>query len=471
MRITVIGTGYVGLVTGVGLAEMGNDVVCTVRDQERLRKLRRGIPTIYEQGLAELLKRNVKEARIAFTDNIPQAIRHGEMIFIAVGTPMGANGAADLSSVMDVATKLGRYLKPNTVVVTKSTVPVGTTDAVRKRILRSQRRKVPFTMASNPEFLREGTAVRDFLVPDRIIVGVDDSVTAERIRHLYQPIVRANQPLFITDIRSSEAIKYASNAFLATKISFINELSNYAEAVGADITAVAKGMGLDTRIGPRFLHAGIGYGGSCFPKDVRALIIEGKRHRIPFRILEAVEAVNDAQRQVLVKKLESMYPSLESLRIAVWGLTYKPKTDDVRDAPSLTILPVLVRRGAKVVAFDPIGVANAKQALAGLPITYVRDPYAALRGADALLILTEWDEFRSPDFSQMRKLMRRPVIVDGRNIYEAADAVAAGFTYLDIGRRQTVTQPRQATNMKRPPRPSRHPRPKASGRRSGKRRG
>lgn len=471
MRITVIGTGYVGLVTGVGLAEMGNDVVCTVRDRERLRKLRRGVPTIYEQGLAELLKRNVKEERIAFTDNIPQAIRHGEMIFIAVGTPMGANGAADLSSVMDVATKLGRYLKPDTVVVTKSTVPVGTTDAIRKRILRSQRRKVPFTMASNPEFLREGTAIRDFLVPDRIIVGVDDPVTAERMQHLYQPIVRSNQPLLITDIRSSETIKYASNAFLATKISFINELSNYTEAVGADITAVAKGLGLDTRIGPRFLHAGIGYGGSCFPKDVRALIVEGKRHHVPFRILEAVEAVNDGQRQVFLKKLESVYPTLKGLRIAVWGLTYKPKTDDVRDAPSLAILPYLVRRGAKVVAFDPIGTANAKNALKAVPIKFVRDPYLALRDADALLILTEWDEFRSPDFSQMKKLMRHPVIVDGRNIYEAADAIAAGFTYLDIGRRQLMTRPPQAQRTK-PHRPAtRQRQAKTSAHRTGKRRG
>lgn len=471
MRITVIGAGYVGLVTGVGLAEMGNHVVCTVRDRERLAKLRRGVPTIYEQGLAELLKRNVKEGRITFTNNLPQAIRHGEMVFIAVGTPMAANGAADLTAVMDVATKLGRYIKPNAIVVMKSTVPVGTTDAVRRRIFRSQRQKIPFTMASNPEFLREGTAIRDFLVPDRIIVGADDPATAERMRHLYQPIVRANHPLLVTDIRSSEAIKYASNAFLATKISFINELSNYTEAVDADISAVAKGLGLDTRIGPRFLHAGIGYGGSCFPKDVRALIVEGKRHRVPFRILEAVETVNDGQRHVFLKKLESVYPSLASLRIAVWGLTYKPKTDDVRDAPSLTILPYLVRHGAKVVAFDPIGVANAKQALAGLPITYVRDPYAALRAADALLILTEWDEFRSPDFSQMKKLMRRPVIVDGRNIYEASEATAAGFTYRDIGRRQSMTQAPRARRTKSNRPTTRQPQSKASGRRTGKRRG
>ncbi|MBI3115477.1 MAG: UDP-glucose/GDP-mannose dehydrogenase family protein, partial [Candidatus Kerfeldbacteria bacterium] len=343
MRITVIGTGYVGLVTGVCLAEMGNDVVCTVRDNKKRSKLKRGVPTIYEQGLAELLKRNLREDRLRFTGNVASAIRQGEIIFIAVGTPMKKDGSADLSAVHDVADQIGASLKAPAVIAMKSTVPVGTSRIVKQRIAR--RAKVPFTMASNPEFLSQGRAVRDFLVPNRIIIGVEDPATEATLRELYRPLVRAQQPLLVTTIPSAELMKYASNAFLATKISYMNDLANYAERVGADITEVAKGMGLDDRIGPKFLHAGIGYGGSCFPKDVQALVEDAARHKTPLHILPAVATVNEQQRTRFLHKLRSIYPDLSGKRIAVWGLTFKPKTDDLRDAPSVTIITSLLQAG------------------------------------------------------------------------------------------------------------------------------
>ncbi len=434
MTITIIGTGYVGLVTGAGLAEMGNTVVCHVRNREHLAKLTRGVPTIYEPGLAELLKRNLREERLRFTPNLTSAIRQGDVLFIAVGTPMGRSGEADLSSVFDVARKIGRSLRRPAVVVMKSTVPVGTTERVRRIIQRGQSKSIPFSVASNPEFLREGSAVKDFLAPERIVVGVDSAEAKSSLETVYDPLVRLERPLFITDIRSAELIKYASNAFLAAKISFANELANFAEKVGADILEVTKGMGLDSRIGPRFLHAGIGYGGSCFPKDVRALIVQGRRTRSPFSIMAAVEAVNLRQRALVLQKLLSVYPRLSGTRVGVWGLSYKPKTDDVRDAPALDIIRALLDRGAQVIAFDPIAVPNAKTVLQHQALRYVSTPYAAARGVDALLLLTEWDEFRNPDFPRLKSIMRRPVLLDGRNIYRPAHVRSHGFTYFGIGR-------------------------------------
>lgn len=436
MKITVIGVGYVGLVSAVGFAEMGNDVVCLDRKPERIRKLKRGIPTIYEPGLADLLKRNLSEGRIQFTLDPKLAIQSADVIFIAVGTPEDEDGRADLSAVWACGEQIANYLKRPTVIVVKSTVPVGTVYQLRDRIRKYMgKKKIGFDVASNPEFLREGAAVKDFLNPDRVVVGVDNNRVKKMLQQLYQTTTRSDRPLYITDIRSAELIKYASNCFLATKISFINEIANFCEKVGANVQEVAKGMGLDPRIGARFLYAGVGYGGSCFPKDVSALIRAGQDASEPFHILESVKAVNETQRKVLIQKIHNAIPSILRTTIAIWGLSFKPRTGDMRDAPSLSIIDHLVHEGANVRLFDPIAMPESRKIFKpSKKIQYAKTPYDALRGASALVVLTEWDEFRLPDYKRMKSLLRKPVIIDGRNIYNPQDMRQFGFRYTSIGR-------------------------------------
>jgi UDPglucose 6-dehydrogenase len=432
VKIAVIGTGYVGLVAGTCLADLGNSVICVDQLESKIRQLRRGKCPIFEPGLTDLMQLNRQAKRLRFTTNIVQAIKQSEVIFIAVGTPPGKDHRADLSAVKTVAKDIGIHMTGYRVVVTKSTVPVGTNGIIADTIRKHQTKPREFDMASNPEFLREGEAVRDFVNPDRIVVGVESDRAQEIMQRIYGGYARTQKPIQFTDIRSAEMIKYASNAFLATKISFINEVSRLCEEVGADIKEVAKGMGLDERIGPRFLQAGVGYGGSCFPKDVKALMQTGKQYGTPFRILDAVELINAEQRQIFVKKIRSVLPRLKNKHIAVWGLSFKPKTDDLREAPSLTIIQKMLKAGATVAAFDPVAEDNARELLP--EVTYYKDPYQAVKGADALLVITEWNEFRDVDLKQLKSLMRQPIIVDGRNVYDPAEMRAAGFNYQGIGR-------------------------------------
>ncbi|MDO8599597.1 MAG: UDP-glucose/GDP-mannose dehydrogenase family protein [bacterium] len=444
MKITVFGAGYVGLVSGIGFAEMGNEVTCVGREEAKLRQLAAGTPTIYEPGLDELLQRNLKEQRLSFTTDAANAVRWAEVIFIAVGTPSLPSGDADLSQVEAVARTIGEAVDRYTVVVDKSTVPVGTAERVERIIRdvvadrRTRGTELPaeiVDVVSNPEFLREGAAVKDFLNPDRVIVGVATPRAREVMERLYRPIVRAGRPVVWMDRRSAELAKYASNAFLATKISFVNELAQLCERVGADVSVVAKGMGMDSRIGSRFLHAGIGWGGSCFPKDVAALQRTGASVGVPITIVEAATAVNRAQRERFLDRVRISLGDLCGKTIAVWGLAFKPRTDDVREAPALTIIPALLAAGAKVRVFDSVARENAERVL-GVPagLTYATSAYDALEGADALCILTEWDEFRSPDFDRVRSLLKRPLIIDGRNIYDPSEMTALGFEYHCVGR-------------------------------------
>ncbi len=437
MKITVIGVGYVGLVSAVGLAELGNDVRCLVRDPQKLRRLNRGQPIIYEPGLKELLQNNIREGRLSFTLSRAQAIKSASVIVIAVGTPQGNDGRADLSAVWSVGRDIGRHLNNRKMIITKSTVPVGTGDRLRQVIRKAQgQRRMPFDLVSNPEFLREGAAVGDFLNPDRIIVGVENARTRALIDELYRPITKSEHPILFTTIRSAELIKYASNCFLATKISFINELANFCEGVAADVTEIAKGMGLDSRIGGRFLHAGIGYGGSCFPKDVSALIATAQDRGFRFEIIEAAKRVNESQREKVIHKLEEFYPKLSGETFAVWGLSFKPQTDDVRESPALWVIRQITAQGGRIRAFDPAAIHTARRALgSSRRIRYLSDPYLALTNASALLILTEWDEFRQPDFARMKKLMKRRIIIDGRNIYHPKVIRQRGFKYASIGRK------------------------------------
>lgn len=442
MKITVIGVGYVGLVSAVGFAEMGNEVTCLLREREKLAKLRRGQPTIYEPGLEALLRRNVREGRIAFTLGKALAIRGAEVIVIAVGTPEGADGRADLSAVLSVARDIGRLIIRPVIVVTKSTVPVGTGDRLKREITAAMgRRKVKFSVASNPEFLREGAAVKDFLAPDRVVVGVDDDRTGRRLTELYQPITQVERPLVLTDVRSAELIKYASNCFLATKISFINDIANLCELTGADVVQVARGMGLDERIGPRFLQAGVGYGGSCFPKDVSALRHLARDLNHPLRILEAASAINREQRDRVFAKLVRLVPTLRNRTVAVWGLSFKPRTDDVRDAPALDLIARVLAAGGRVQAYDPEATVQAKRQLKpNRRLRYASSADDALRGADALLLMTEWDEFRQPDFRRMKRLMSGDAIIDGRNIFSPAAVRSAGLRYQCVGRGRPTDQ-------------------------------
>jgi UDPglucose 6-dehydrogenase len=431
MKLAVIGSGYVGLVAGACLAETGNDVVCVDKDEAKIRMLRRGRMPIFEPGLEELVKRNVAEKRLSFTTQLPKAVRASSVIFIAVGTPMGEDGSADLQHVLGVAREIAQAMNGYKVIVDKSTVPVGTADKVREIIRRETTH--PFSVVSNPEFLKQGAAVDDFLKPDRVVIGTQDEKGGEIMRQVYAPFTRTGAPIMVMDTASAELCKYAANAMLATKISFMNEIANVCEAFGADVDQVRRAVGSDRRIGPSFLFPGVGYGGSCFPKDVQAIVKFTKDKGYDFQILQAVEKVNHRQKSVLAGRMEQHFGSLKGRTIAVWGLAFKPRTDDMREAPAVVLIERLLALGAKVQVFDPAAMGVARLLL-GTRVTYASTSYAALDGADALAVITEWNEFREPDFPKMRKLMKSPVIFDGRNIYSRETMKTNGFTYYSIGR-------------------------------------
>jgi UDPglucose 6-dehydrogenase len=431
MKVAVVGTGYVGLVVGACLAESGNDVICVDKDEAKVRMLRRGKSPIYEPGIEDLLRRNKAEGRLTFTTDLAKAVRQSTIIFIAVGTPQGEDGSADLQHVLGVARDIAKAMNGYKVIVDKSTVPVGTAERVRDIVRRETTH--PFSVVSNPEFLKQGAAVDDFMKPDRVVIGAEDPKAAELMVALHKPFTRTGAPIMVMDCASAELAKYAANAMLATKISFMNEIANVCEAYGADVDRVRQAMGTDRRIGPAFLFPGVGYGGSCFPKDVKALVKFSGDKKYDFRILKAVEAVNESQKRVLVKKMEHHFGPLKGKTIAIWGLAFKPKTDDMREAPAIPIIKALLEKGAKVQAHDPEAMPTAKGLFKG-GVTYTARNYDALKGADALAILTEWQEFREPDFARMKKLLKNPVIFDGRNIYQPEQMKALGFTYYSIGR-------------------------------------
>jgi len=431
MKIAVIGSGYVGLVAGACLAESGNDVVCVDSDEAKVRLLRRGRMPIYEPGLAELVRRNRQEQRLSFTLDLPRAVRDAAIVFIAVGTPQGEDGSADLRHVLAVAREVGKALRGYTVVVDKSTVPVGT--AARVRAVIAAQTDEPFSVVSNPEFLKQGAAIDDFMKPDRVVIGVEDDRARAVMLELYAPFTRTGAPMLVMDCASAELSKYAANAMLATRISFMNEMANVCEHVGADVDAVRRAIGSDRRIGTSFLFPGVGYGGSCFPKDVTALMRFSADAGHEFRILRAVDEANAFQKTRLLAKMRAHFGRLKGRTIAVWGLAFKPKTDDMREAPSIPLIKGLLKAGVRVQAFDPEATAVAK-AIFGEQVVFARRSYEALKGADALAIVTEWNEFRRPDFAKMKTLMKTPVIFDGRNLFEPGHMQAEGFTYLSIGR-------------------------------------
>jgi UDPglucose 6-dehydrogenase len=433
MKIAVVGTGYVGLVLGACLAENGNTVVCVDKDQSKIDMLEAGRMPIYEPGLEELVRRNTHEERLTFTTDLTTSVRASTIVFIAVGTPQGEDGSADLRHVMNVARDIGRIIERYTVIVDKSTVPVGTAKQVRETIARET--KQPFAVVSNPEFLKQGAAVEDSMKPDRVVIGVDkgDEKAGAMMRELWAPFTRTGAPIMMMDTASAELCKYASNAILATRISFMNEVANVCELVGADVDHVRKAMGADRRIGNSFLFPGVGYGGSCFPKDVQALLKSSQDRGYDFKILHSVEAVNKAQKERLVAKMEQHFQSLSGKTIALWGLAFKPRTDDMREAPAISIIEGLLKRGATVRAYDPAAAPVARGVFDGR-IALCDRSYDALAGADALAIVTEWNEFREPDFDKMRALLKSPVIFDGRNIYSPEQLRALGFTYFSIGR-------------------------------------
>jgi len=433
MKIAVIGTGYVGLVTGTCLAENGHSVVCVDRDPAKVASLEKGQIPIYEPGLEDMVARNAEAHRLSFTTDTAKGVAGVEVVFLAVGTPSSENGRADLSQLLGAADAVAAALTGPVVLVTKSTVPVGTARMLMKRV--RERSAHTIDIVSNPEFLKEGDAINDFMKPDRVVVGCDSENAQRVMRNIYEPFVRTDNPILFMDFESSELTKYASNAFLATRISFMNELSRVAMTMGADIETVRKGMGFDRRIGHLFMFAGVGYGGSCFPKDVRELIALGREEGVPMPLLEAVENVNEQQKAILIEYLEREYgKDLKGKTITLWGLAFKPRTDDIRDAPALRIIDELVARGAHVRVSDPAALGHAKNMFAGKPVELVEDAYEALRGSDALLVVTEWAEFRRPDFEKMKGLLRKPVVLDGRNIYDPAAMRALGFTYRAIGR-------------------------------------
>jgi UDPglucose 6-dehydrogenase len=432
MRIAVVGTGYVGLVAGTCFAESGNNVTCIDIDGEKIEKLKAGVIPIYEPGLEELLRRNVRDGRLAFTTDYAQGIPQAQVVFIAVGTPPGETGSADLKYVLAAAASIGKHMTGYTVIVDKSTVPVGTahrvTEAVRKVA------KHEFDVVSNPEFLKEGAAIDDFLKPDRVVIGSESVRAAEIMDELYAPFVRTGNPILHMDIASAELTKYAANAMLASRISFMNEIANICTLVGANIDAVRRGIGSDARIGSRFLFAGIGYGGSCFPKDVQAIVRTASEKGYDFRILKAVEAVNESQKRLLVERIQKRFgKDLRGKRFAVWGLSFKPNTDDMREAPSVVVIRGLLDAGAEITAYDPEAAEECKRHYLGDRIDYAEAPMAALQGADALVLVTEWNEFRRPDFEAVKAALRTPVIFDGRNIYPRATLEKLGIEYFGIG--------------------------------------
>jgi UDPglucose 6-dehydrogenase len=431
MKIAVVGTGYVGLVAGACFAENGNDVVCVDRDPAKIRLLRRGKIPIYEPGLEEVVRRNRTEKRLTFTTNLASGVRSAQIIFIAVGTPTGEDGSADLQHVLGVARDLAKAMNGYKVVVNKSTVPVGTAAKVREIIRRETTH--PFSVVSNPEFLKQGAAIDDFMKPDRVVIGAEDERSAELMRELYAPFTRTGAPVMMMDCASAELSKYAANAMLATRFSFMNEVSNVCEAVGADVDQVRKAVASDRRIGPSFLFPGVGYGGSCFPKDVKAMLRFAAVNDYDFQILKAVEEVNDSQKLRLLGKMEKHFGNLKGKKIAVWGLAFKPKTDDMREAPAVPLIKALIAAGATVQAYDPEAMAIAKT-IFGPKVTFAETSYDALSGADALALVTEWNEFREPDYGRMKKLMKTPIVFDGRNIFNPETLRAQGFTYYSMGR-------------------------------------
>jgi UDPglucose 6-dehydrogenase len=433
MKITMIGTGYVGLVTGTCLAGLGNDVICVDIDENKINKLNDGIIPIYEPGLKDLIETNIKEKRISFTTNIQYGIKESDVIFIAVGTPSDDKGNADLSFVCDVAKNIGKYMNKYTVIVDKSTVPVGTSDIVKKIIKENQKIDIEYDLISNPEFLREGEAIKDFMNPDRIVIGYETEKSRKIMEKIYSGIERTGKPIMYTDIKSAELIKYASNAMLATRISFMNMLAPLCEKVNANIKEVSKGLGLDSRIGPRFLQAGVGYGGSCFPKDIKALIKTLEENNCNADLLNAVENINELQKKCIIPKIKSVLGNLKGKTIAIWGLAFKPKTDDMREAPSIKIIRKLQKLGANIKAFDPIAENNAKKILKNIEYGG-NNPYNTIKDCDALVIVTEWDEFRQLDLELVKSLLKTPIIIDGRNIYDPKEMETYGFKYISIGR-------------------------------------
>jgi len=431
MRIAVIGTGYVGLVAGTCFAESGNDVVCLDIDEEKVRKLRDGVVPIYEPGLEELLKRNVGDGRLSFSTSYEEAIPGAQVVFIAVGTPPGDDGSADMRYVLAAAESCAKHLTGYAVVVDKSTVPVGTAKRVFEVIQAHTSHE--FDVVSNPEFLKEGAAIDDFMKPDRVVVGSASARAAEIMDELYGPFVRTGKPIIHMDLASAELTKYAANAMLATRISFMNEIANICNKVGANVDLVRKGIGTDERIGSRFLFSGVGYGGSCFPKDVQAIVKTSEDHGYDFRILKAVEAVNETQKRLLFEMVKEHYGDLSGRRFAVWGLAFKPNTDDMREAPAVVVIEALLAAGASVCACDPEAVEEARAHHLGDRIDYAEKPMDALAGADALIIVTEWNEFRRPDFEAIKGLLKDPVIFDGRNIYSRKTLERLGYTYYAIG--------------------------------------
>ena len=439
MRVTIFGSGYVGLVTGACLADAGNHVVCVDIDAAKIERLNRGEIPIHEPGLEALIKRNTEAGRMEFTTDGPKGVAHGLFQLIAVGTPPGEDGSADLSHVLAVARTIAAHLNRYAIVINKSTVPVGTADKVRAEIdraLAARGASTEFDVVSNPEFLKEGAAITDFMKPDRVVVGTDNPRTTELMRALYEPFTRNHDRLIVMDIRSAELTKYAANAMLATKISFMNELANIAERVGADIERVRIGIGSDPRIGYSFIYPGTGYGGSCFPKDVKALIRSAHEAGHEPQILNAVEAVNGRQKEILYRKMARHFGGgLKGRTVALWGLAFKPNTDDMREAPARTLIELLRQAGARVQAYDPIATGEAQRIYAGESgVTLAKNAYSAAEGADALAIVTEWQEFRSPDFERLREILKTPVIFDGRNLYDPAMVSRFGFTYYAIGR-------------------------------------
>ncbi len=433
MKITVVGTGYVGLVTGTCLAETGNDVLCVDIDKNKVEAMKNGEVPIYEPHLDSLFERNIEAGRLNFTTELSEGLPFGEVIFLALPTPEGEDGSADLSYVLGVAEEIGKQIRDYKVIVDKSTVPVGTADKVRATI--AQYTDVEFDVVSNPEFLREGFAVDDFLKPERIIIGASSEKAADIMNRLYKPFVRSGNPIIMMDEKSAELTKYAANSFLATKITFMNEIANYCEKIGANVDKVRMGMGTDTRIGKRFLFPGIGYGGSCFPKDVKALHRSGNEVDFSFRILDAVVDINEQQKTILFPKMKNYFQGdLSGKKIAIWGLAFKPETDDIREAPALYMIEKLKEAGAEITAFDPEAMDNVQRKI-GDKINYVEDMYAATENADALLICTEWSIFRTPDYDLLKKNMNNNVIFDGRNLYEVNEVNKEGFAYYSIGRK------------------------------------
>lgn len=436
MKIAVVGTGYVGLVTGTCFAEVGLNVVCIDIDKKKIENLRNGILPIYEPGLDEMVKRNFDKGRLSFSTDLKESIQGCEAAFIAVGTPPDEDGSADLKYVLGVAREIGAHMNDYIVVVTKSTVPVGTARKVKQAIteaLAERKSNINFDVASNPEFLKEGAAIDDFMKPDRIVIGVESEKAEEVMSRLYKPFLLNGHPCIFMDIPSAEMTKYAANSMLATKISFMNDIANLCEIMGADVNMVRKGIGSDSRIGHKFIYPGIGYGGSCFPKDVKALIKTADENGYTMQVLKAVESVNDAQKHRIFDKLRNYFGDLKGKTFAMWGLSFKPKTDDMREAPSLVLIEQLTNAGANVIAYDPVAMHEAERMI-GNKIRYSLDQYEMLKGADALLIVTEWPEFRSPDFGKIAVSLNRKAVFDGRNIYEPEEMKALGFHYECIGR-------------------------------------